>query len=222
MPRLNLSAEEVLTTTRTVRKRLDLNRLVEREVVEACLRIGFQAPNGSNQQTWGWVLVDDPSTRANMASIYRAALADFVARPRERGDRALGDKADDRPSPQGGAQGRMAASVMHLTGHMADVPILLVPTFHGRAEDRDVFSQASRWGSIAPAVWNFMLALRLHGLGSAWTTLHLLREREMGELLGIPESETQAGMFPVAYTVGTDFKAADRAKSQGQIRWNHW
>jgi len=67
-----------------------------------------------------------------------------------------------------------------------------------------------------------MLALRLHGLGSAWTTLHLLREREMGALLGIPETETQAGVFPVAYTLGTDFKVVDRSKSEAQIDWNHW
>lgn len=222
MQRLNLSAEEVLTTTRTVRKRLDLHRPVDRADVEACLRIAFQAPNGSNQQTWGWVVVDDSGTRARMASIYRAALADFVARPRPGGDRRPPEAAKEPPSQDAAKQRRMAASVMHLTDHMADVPILLVPTFHGRAEDRDVFSQASRWGSIAPAVWSFMLALRLHGLGSAWTTLHLLREREMGELLGIPESETQAGMFPVAYTIGTDFKVGDRSKSLAQIRWNHW
>lgn len=210
---LELSAEEVLTTTRAVRKRLDLQRPVERHVVEACLRIAFQAPNGSNQQTWGWVLVDDPGIRSEMARIYRAALDDYVARPRA--------VTGSRP-PESAEQRRMTESVMHLTRHMADVPILLVPTFHGRVDDKGTFWQASRWGSIAPGVWSFMLALRLHGLGSAWTTLHLLREREMGDLLGIPESETQAGMFPVAYTIGTRFRAADRAGSETRIRWNHW
>jgi nitroreductase len=213
MHRLNLSAAEVLTTTRTVRKRLDLERPVERSVVEACLRIAFQAPNGSDQQTWGWVVVDDPATKAEMARIYIAALREFVARPRS---------AEDPLPPDTLKQRRMAASVMHLMDHMADVPVLLVPTFHGRVEDKGVFWQASRWGSIAPAVWGFMLALRLHGLGSAWTTLHLLREPEMGELLGIPRTETQAGMFPVAYTIGTDFKVADRSPSEAQIRWNRW
>jgi nitroreductase len=105
---------------------------------------------------------------------------------------------------------------------MPEVPVLLVPTFRGRVEDKGVFWQASRWGSIIPGVWSFMLALRLHGLGSAWTTLHLLREREMGELLGIPETETQAGMFPIAYTLGNDFKPADRDASESRVRWNHW
>jgi len=213
MQRLNLSAEEVLTTTRAVRKRLDLDRRVERADVEACLRIAFQAPNGSDQQTWGWVVVDDPATRGEMAAIYRAALQDFVARPRT---------AKDPSPPDTPKQRRMAASVMHLTEHMAEVPVLVVPTFHGRVEDKGIFWHASRWGSIAPAIWSFMLALRLHGLGSAWTTLHLLREGEMSELLGIPSTETQAGMFPVAYTIGTDFRVADRSKSDAQIRWNHW
>lgn len=227
---LDLSAEEVLTTTRAVRRRLDLQRPVERSVVEACLRIAFQAPNGSNQQTWGWVLVDDPGIRAEMARIYRAALDDYVARPRaasgppaDSGSRAAtaSRAASSRPAESPG-QRRMTESVMHLTHHMAEVPILVVPTFHGRVDGRGTFWQASRWGSIAPGVWSFMLALRLHGLGSAWTTLHLLREGEMGELLGIPDTETQAGMFPVAYTIGTRFRPADRKASEARIRWNHW
>jgi nitroreductase len=218
MARLDLTPEELLTTTRAVRKRLDLARPVERAVIETCLRLAFQAPNGSNQQTWGWLLVDDPATKSAMADIYRAALGDYVNRPRA-------PKSTDAPraaaSPSAAFQ-RMTESVMHLNAHLHEVPVLVVPTFHGRAEGHDVFVQASRWGSIAPAVWSFMLALRLHGLGSSWTTLHLLREREMGELLGIPPTETQAGLFPVAYTLGAEFRAADRAASEQQIRWNHW
>jgi nitroreductase len=226
MQHLDLSAEEVLTTTRTVRRRLDLERPVGRDVVEACLRIAFQAPNGSNQQTWGWVLVDDPATKVEMSRIYLAALQDYVARPRAREAARAKDGGEPSRSQAlpaaDAAQRRMAESVMYLTEHMAEVPVLLVPTFHGRAEDKGVFAQASRWGSIAPGIWSFMLALRLHGLGSAWTTLHLLREGEMAELLGIPPTETQAGMFPVAYTIGTAFKAADRTASEARIRWNRW
>ncbi len=216
MQRLNLTAEEVLTTTRAVRKRLDLQRPVERDLIETCLRIAFQAPNGSDQQTWGWVLVDDRETKRQMAAIYRLALTDFIGRPRATADDV---QATEQREPK---QRRMAASVLYLTDHMEDVPVLLIPTFHGRVEHKGVFWQASRWGSIAPGVWSFMLALRMHGLGSAWTTLHLLREREMGDLLGIPETETQAGMFPVAHTLGTDFKVADRSKSEAQIHWNRW
>jgi nitroreductase len=147
----------------------NLDRPVERNLVERCLRIAFQAPNGSDRQTWGWVLVDDSSTKIEMAAIYRAALEDFVRRPRG---------IDDPVPPATKKQKRMSDSVMHLTKHMAEVPVLLVPTFHGRVENKGVFWQASQWGSIAPGVWSLMLALRLHGLGSAWTTLHLLREKE--------------------------------------------
>ena len=211
---LDLTPQELLTTTRTVRKRLDLERPVARDVVEACLRLAFQAPNGSDQQTWGWVLVDDPGTRAEMARIYLAALQDYVNRPRTR-------KSDARP-PRTPKQERMTASVMHLMEHLHEVPVLLVPTFHGRCEQGSLFEQASRWGSIAPGIWSFMLALRLHGMGSAWTTLHLHREAEMGELLGIPPTETQAGLFPVAYTIGADFKPADRSASDARIHWNRW
>jgi nitroreductase len=216
---LDLSFDEVVTTTRAVRKRLDLERPVPREVVEECLRLAFQAPNGSNQQTWGWIVVDDPAVRAEMSRIYVAAMDDYIARPR-----AAASSAPRRDSTKAAASAsRMAESVLHLREHFHEVPVLLVPTVAGRLENRSIFDQASRWGSIIPAVWSFMLALRSRGLGSAWTTLHLHREQEMAELLGIPyEKCTQAGMFPVAYTIGTDFKPADRSWSEERIRWNRW
>jgi nitroreductase len=214
---LELTPRELLTTTRTVRKRLDLERPVEREVVEDCLRLAFQAPNGSNQQRWHWVLVDDPSTRAAMADIYRGAMDDYIAQMSAA--RAKGSA----PAQAGGeAQQRMTESVFHLREHLHEVPVLLVPTLSGRLENASIFEQASRWASVIPGVWSFMLALRTKGMGSAWTTLHLHREAEMAELLGIPSRETQVGMFPVAYTIGTDFKPADRSASEAAIHWNHW
>ena len=216
---LDLSCAELLTTTRSVRKRLDLTRPVERSVVDGCLRQAFQAPNGSNQQTWNWVLVDDPVTRRQMADIYRRGLSDHLATPDRPGARTA-PPADEAAAA---AVGRMSASVMHLIDHMQDVPVLLVPTTAGRMEGGNVFHQASVWGSILPAVWNLMLSLRLQGLGSAWTTLSLYREREMAELLGIPfETNTQAGLFPIAYSIGTEFHTADRSRSEAAIRWNHW
>lgn len=210
-----LSAEELLTTTRAVRRRLDLTRPVERDVIEDCLRVAFQAPNGSNQQRYDWVLVDDAALRAEMATIYRAGLADRVVASRaERGGSA--------PS-ESDAQARMSASVYHLLEHLHEVPVLVVPTIGARLEGASVFEQASLWGSVLPAVWSFMLALRARGLGSAWTTVHLYREAEMAELLGIPgDRVTQVGLFPVAYTLGTDFRPADRTKSASSIHWNRW
>jgi nitroreductase len=212
---VTLAPAELLTTTRSVRKRLDLARPVHRAIVEDCLRIGFQAPNGSNLQLYDWVLVDRPDVRAAMAEIYRGGLADQLA--------LSAANTDPSPYPDTDAQKRISASVSHLVEHLHEVPILVIPTVSGRLQDASIFEQASRWGSILPAVWNFMLALRTHGLGSAWTTLHLHREKEMAELLAIPYDEvTQAGLFPVAYTLGTTFKPANRSLSEQHVHWNRW
>ena len=212
---LDLGVDEVLTTTRAVRRRLDLQRPVRREVVEECLELAFQAPNGSNQQFWQWVLVDDPATKAAMADLYRAGMDAHIARPRTESDERV-----DYSTPE--AQ-RIGASVAHLRDHLHEVPVLLVAGVAGRLEDASIFEQASRWGSILPGIWSFMLALRSRGLGSAWTTIHLYKEREMADLLGIPYDDvTQAGLFPVAYTVGTDFKPASRALSTKHVHWNAW
>jgi nitroreductase len=212
---VTLAPAELLTTTRSVRKRLDLARPVDRAVVEDCLRIGFQAPNGSNLQLYDWVLVDRPDVRAAMAEIYRGGLADQLA--------LSAASTDPTPYPDTEAQKRISTSVAHLVEHLHEVPVLVIPTVSGRLEDASIFEQASRWGSVLPAVWNFMLALRTRGLGSAWTTLHLHREKEMAELLDIPYDEvTQAGLFPVAYTLGTTFKPANRSLSEQHVHWNHW
>jgi nitroreductase len=209
------TSDQLLTTTRTVRRRLDLDRPVERSVVEDCLRIAFQAPNGSNLQLYNWVLIDDPTTRERVAAVYRAAMDDQLA--------ASAKRTGPSPYPDTPAQQRIAASVFHLRDHLHEVPVLVIPTLAGRLDGAGIFEQASRWGSVLPAVWSFMLALRTRGLGSAWTTLHLHREAEMAELLGIPHHRvTQAGLFPVAYTLGTDFRPADRSASDRTIRWNHW
>jgi nitroreductase len=206
-----LTVDELLTTTRAVRRRLDLDRPVERSVVQECLELAFQAPNGANEQGWGWVLVDDPELRARMAELYRAGLRDH--------GEAIAHSATGRPP----VDGRMSRSVGFLIDNMERVPILLVPTIGERYGTTSTFHQACRWGSLLPAVWSFMLALRSRGLGSAWTTLHLYREEEMAELLGIPyPDQTQAGLFPIAYTRGTRFGPADRARSTERIFWNHW
>ena len=215
---LPLSPRELLTTTRTVRKRLDLTKPVAREDVEECLRIGWQAPNGSNQQMYNWVLVDDPATREKMAQIYRDGMDHHIAmsaKGREEGT-VEPYAVDDR-------QALIGASVFYLREHLHEVPVLVVPTIDGRMENQSIFDQAGRWGSVLPATWNFMLALRSKGMGSAWTTIHLHKEREMADLLGIPYDEvTQAGLFPVAYTIGLEFRPASRAHSEQTIHWNHW
>ena len=211
---LELAPDDLLTTTRSVRKRLDYDRPVPRDVVESCAQLAFQAPNGSNQQNWGWVCVDDPALKVAMADLYRRGMRDHIDR----------DRTGERPYNPGGdarAQERMSESVMFLHDRMQDAPVLLVPTIEARLDGASTFTQASRWGSILPGVWNLMLALRSRGLGSAWTTVSLYREREMAELLGIPyDHNTQAGLFPIGYTIGTQFKRADRGRSH--LRWNGW
>jgi nitroreductase len=198
----------LLTTTRTVRRRLDLERPVDPEVVRKCLRIAFQAPTGANAQNWGWVVITDPELRRRAAQIYKAG-----------GDRHR-ELFPAAPVTMSGYQ--MDPADTDFAPVLASVPVLVVPTFSPRFGAESMYAQASLWGSLLPAVWNFMLALRMHGLGSAWTTTSLHCHEEMAELLGIPSGYFQAGLFPVAHTIGTDFKPANRSYSETRIFWNRW
>jgi nitroreductase len=213
---LELTPDELLTTTRTVRRRLDLARLVPRGVIEDCLAVALQAPNGSNANSWRWIAVDDRATIRELARIYNAGLDDFIASFGARGY----DLGDGVPGFE-----RISASTQHLRDHFHELPAVLVPLIAGRTDGRGshVFYQASLWGSVVQAVWSFMLALRARGLGSAWTTGHLWREREAAELLGIPhERFMQVGLFPVAYTLGTKFQPAWRKPVSEVLRWNRF
>lgn len=215
---LNLTVDELLTTTRTVRKRLDLGRPVPRGVVEECMNLALQAPNGSNNQSFEYIIVEDAAMRAKVADIYRAGMQHFV-------DMISKDPSIYASRDIGRAHRReeMSISTAHLNEHMHEVPLLVIPTMRGRMEDQNIFYQASMWGSIWPTTWNFMLALRSRGLGTALTTVHLWKEREMAELLGIPFAEyTQSGLIPVAYTIGTDFKPGERVPAGQVMHWDRW
>ena len=208
---LDLTPDELLTTTRTVRKRLDFDRKVPRELVAECLEIAFQAPNGGNMNNWRWIVIDDPALVARAAEIYNGGLDDFIA--------TFGD-AGYAGAHVPGAD-RIESSTAYLRENFHRCPALLLPLFAGRTEGANTFYQASLWGSILQSVWSFMLALRARGLGSAWTTGHLWREREMAELLDIPHDRfTQVGLFPVAYTIGTDFRPAHRKAAADVVGWN--
>lgn len=212
-PLLPLSLDELLTTTRTVRQRLDFGRHVERDVITACIDIAVQAPNGSNQQFWHWLVIDDTALKTKVADVYRAGMTAQIADP--------GWMKDIDYSPAD--QQRIARSVDYLASHLHEAPAIVVPVIDARVEGQNLFTQASLWGSILPAVWSFMLALRARGLGSAWTTVHLHKAKDMAKLLGIPhETTTQAGLFPVAYTLGTDFKRASRRRGSEVTYWNGW
>lgn len=213
--RLNLTADELLTTTRSVRKRLDFDRPVEREIVMECLEIALQAPTGSNSQGWQWVFVDDADTRLALRDIYRPNFQAYRQRARPTYD--AGDPRAERAD-------HVADSANYLSENFHLAPVLMIPCLLGKPGDGSGMS-ASFWGSLLPAVWSFMLALRERGLGSAWTTLHLPGDgdRRAAELLGIPhDSYSQAGLFPIAYTKGTDFKPARRLPAESVAHWNQW
>ncbi len=214
--KLNLSADDVLTTTRSVRKRLDFDTPVEREVVEECLEIALQAPTGSNRQTWHWVFVTDDAKKRALADIYRRSFEVYASAPRPTyGD---GDVREERMEA-------VRDSATYLAENFHRAPILMIPCIEGRLDNLPSFATASAWGSLLPAVWSFMLALRERALGSAWTTLHLRDggEKDAAELLGIPYDEvSQGGLFPIAYTLGTDFKLAKRLPAAEVSHWDAW
>jgi nitroreductase len=204
--------DRLLTTTRAVRKRLDLTRPVERDVILDCLRVAIQAPSGGNTQPWRWLVIDDPEVRAGLAAVYRRSFEPYVAAQREAIVAAGGDA--DHP---------IVRSSEYLADHLADVPVHVIPCFLERLpEQPSTADMAGYYGSILPAVWSFMLALRSRGLGSAFTTLHLEHERDAGEVLGIPDTVTQVALLPVAYTTGGDFRPADRKPVENVTYWNGW
>jgi nitroreductase len=202
------SVDELLTTTRAVRKRLDLTRPVGRDVILECIRVAMQAPTASNAQDWRWLVVTDADKRAAIAEIYRSIGAEYLAQ--------AADTASD-PQTQ-----RVYRSALGLTDTLAKVPVHVIPCLESRFDGSNLLVAASAWASIIPAGWSFLLALRSRGLGSVWTTMHLAKEQEVAELLGIPPTVTQAALFPVAYTIGTEFRPASRPPAETITFWNGW
>ena len=204
---LALDPDELLTTTRAVRKRLDLERPVPIEVIREALEVALQAPSGSNSQTWHWIVISDPSVKAQIAEYYGRSYDAY---------RAAG------PSSGDAARMRMAASSDYLRDVLAEVPVLVIAAIYAGEAGLPQGNQAGLWGSLLPAAWSFELALRARGLGSAWTTLHLRYEREVAELLKLPPNVYQGVLFPVAYTKGTDFKPGPRQDLDAVLHINGW
>ena len=214
--KLNLSADELLTTTRAVRRRLDTERPVSRALLEECLDIAMQAPNGSNLNKWRWVIVDEPAKVRLLADQYREAMKMAHGGDGTVPAQAFLDAGKGIPGYE-----KVLQTGFDLVEKLQSVPAILVPLMGGRPEKAPYATQAAMWASVVPAVWNFMLALRERGLGSCWTTVALLREREIAEILGIPmERYAQVGLFPVAYTIGTEFKRAWRKPVSEVLSYN--
>jgi nitroreductase len=207
--------DRLLTTTRAVRKRLDLSRPVPRELILDCIRVATQAPAGGNVQRWRWVVVDDPDLKRGVADLYRAAYRPYMAAQREAVEK----------SGRGGMEAIMSSSD-HLAEVLHEVPALVIPCcLDAPASSQGPNSQgmvAGYYGSILPAVWSFMLAARSRGLGTAWTTLHLEHEAETRELLGIPATVTQVALTPVAYYTGDSFKPGTRRPAEEITYFNGW
>ena len=187
--------DALLSTTRAVRKRLDFDKPVPDEVLLECLRLAVQAPTGSNRQGWRWMIVRDEAKKAALADIYNRAGGEYL-------------KTAAASAEAGTQTGRVMNSATFLAENLGRVPVMVIPLIIGRPAD--VSQAAGFFGSIIPAMWSFQLALRSRGLGSCYTTIHLGLEKEAAELLGIPDHMSQAGLLPVGYTLGTDFKPAAR------------
>lgn len=214
---LGLSPDELLTTTRAVRRRLDLNRPVELDVVKECVSIALQAPSGSNRQGWHWLVVTDAAQRTRIAELYRAAFDEYRTTAVHTGGLFAAD------GELTAAQQRTARSVEYLAKNLPHVPVLVIACISapGSAVLPDA-TQASMWGSLFPAVWSYMLAARARGLGTVWTDLHLRYERDVADILDIPDGVRQGPLIPTAYTLGTDFQPGQRRPLSNVLHIDRW
>lgn len=212
-----LTPDELLTTTRAVRKRLDLTRPLSRELVDECLAIAQQAPTGGNRQTAVFVAVDDPDQRRALGELYRSGWDRYLNEGVGSGVpfRATDDLARER-------QRRISDSARHLAEHLAEVPVLVIPCVRPRTTDATVAVQASTFGSVIPAAWSYMLAARARGLGTVYTTLHLFHEQEAAAVLEIPEGYMQVGLIPTAHLIGEGMRPGPRLPLDEFRRWNAW
>jgi nitroreductase len=212
---LDLTAEELLTTTRAVRRRLDLDRPVDPALLRRCVELAMQAPTGRNSQRWHFVVVTDPERRAAVADLWRRGIG--------QGDSPMSADDERRAHATPGTMEKVWGGLQHLKENLHRVPALVVPCIEGRTDGLPADRQAPHWGSLLPAVWSFMLAARLHGLGTVWTTGNMPIEREVADVLGIPfASVMQAAVVPVAHTIGTDFRPAPRVAVDEVLHWERW
>lgn len=217
------SVDHVLNTTRSVRKRLDLSRPVPRKLVEEALEIALQAPTGANTQTWRFLVVEDQEKREKIADFYQRGVQLYV--DGETGLSRTGvtiNKEFEATDLRHSQKGSVLDSSVYLMEHLAEVPLFIIPCIESRFDNEDVFTQASMWGSILPSTWSLMLALRARQIASAWTTIHLVFEKEIAEILSIPENYTQAALLPVAWLKGNKLHKAKRLSLNEVAFWDNW
>ena len=220
---LDLNPDQLLSTTRAVRKRLDFDRPLDIATISECIDVALQAPSGSNQQGWHFFVVTDEDKRKSIGDIYRRGFElyrslDVSAHKLAEAQTNAADKAQME---------RVVSSAEYLAENMHRAPALIIPCIDGRMDQvppaMSVIANASHYGSILPAFWSFMLACRARGIGTSWTTIHLMFEQEVADLVGIPfDQVTQCALSPIAYTVGTEFKAARRKSLDGVLHVDSW
>jgi nitroreductase len=218
MPKLNLSADEVLRTTRAVRKRMDFDRPIDLGTIQDCLELALQAPTGSNGQQWEWVVVTDPEKIAAIAALYQEGFAAYLEMDGSVRSIYKGDDPDRIAQ-----QGRVTDSAQYLADNMHRCPALLLPVLPMKLDGMPNFVSASLYAGIMPAAWSFCLAARERGIGTSWTSIHLMFEEQVADILGIPFAEaSQIALIAMAYTLGTDFKPAAREPLARSLHVNRW
>jgi len=216
--KLGLSADDLLSTTRAVRKRLDFDKPVEPEVIKECLEAAIQSPTASNTQMWQWMVVTDPEKRAGLADLYRQGFEIY-----SNSDMAASAAAGDVDADRQAQQDRVMTSAQYLNENFHRVPVMLIPILPMKLDGAPAAMSTATLGSILPGAWSFMLAARERGLGTAWTTIHLMFEQQAAELLGIDfENTTQCALITCGYSKGTDFKPAKRPPIETVLHWDEW
>jgi len=206
--------DELLTTTRSVRKRLDLSRPVPPELIEECLEIAVQAPTATYSQRWRFVVITDAAQRAKMAQIYGDAFHNYWASPQKANYSEVGPGEDQTA--------KMIDSARYLVEHLKDAPVHVLFCVEGKPDHDSLFDLANVFGTIMPAAWSFMLAARARGLGCCWTTVHLLEAQKAAQAIGLPDNVWQAALLPVAYYTGEQFHTAPRIPARELTSWNRW
>ncbi|MFB8302801.1 nitroreductase family protein [Kitasatospora purpeofusca] len=227
-PRVGVPAtpDELLTTTRSVRLRLDLSRPVDLDQVRECVEIALQAPNGGNTQRWHWLVVTEAGLRKRIAEVYRRSFEARYPPTAAAGEAAAGGVptggAPVGGASAGGVSDRMLAGGRHLAEHLHEVPVLVIPCLELGSRPLTAANQAGVWGSLLPAAWSYMLAARARGLGTAWTTVHLDAEQEVADLLGLPGDVRQGALIPTAHVLGDGFGPAPRRPVDSVLHLDGW
>ena len=213
----NLPPDELLTTTRAVRKRLDFDRPIPDAIIRECLAVAQQAPTASNRQNWHFVVVTDAARIAALADLYRQGWNQYTQSPT-----AATNLTYDDPV-RAAVQERVGDSAQYLADNLHRVPVMVIPCIFGRTDHAATLAQSAQWGTIMPAAWSLMLAARARGIGSVFTCIHLMRQEAAAELLDIPYQRVmQAGLIPLAYTIGDRFRPAHREPLDDIMHWNGW